>query len=499
MSAPLSLSPLNDDASWLLTLGSERWAVDPWLVEAEIDGCSLFNSQRHREGSCASPAAVGALTGVLITQPFSDHCHESTLLLLEGAPTVYTVPSALSRARACLGRERVQPLSALAAALPGWYATHIPPPLLEPTHGGVLLCTPGGSVLIAPHGLRAPTLARALGSVDRAPRPLTVLATTATYALPSCLGGVVNLGLANAAEICAAVRADSFYSNHAESGKTVSGCVPMFASATYASTDEIAAAIACAQPLRTGGAIALNAGGPLQPPLRPPPQISQADAAAEAPVTAEILRAMSARVPRVDRNVDSVRVYKEWNKAARTHTFHTHVFVSGADSPSLLERVSDLFLNAYGHERHGWYAQFVRGVPTPCAPGADGGAQRCGWGLFELGIGKLRAWHTRFSLFTMSPRSSAVVLRTVIADASAPLPDGTVQVFLLPPTGDFFVLADGGLHWHHICTVRGVRILPDALDGALMTALRSTGADAAERATYEKEGRSFIEFARGKE
>jgi hypothetical protein len=91
--------------------------------------------------------------------------------------------------------------------------------------------------------------------------------------------------------------------------------------------------------------------------------------------------------------------------------------------------------------------------------------------------------------------AAAVVLRPVAA--REPCPDArAVQVFLLPPTGDLFRLADGGLHWHHICTVAGVRLLPGAADAALMTALRARGADGAERAAYEREARSFCAFAR---
>ncbi len=58
-SSTLSLTALNADASWLLTLNHiVRIAIDPWLVGDEIDGCSWFNTQSHAY-PCVSPSDVG--------------------------------------------------------------------------------------------------------------------------------------------------------------------------------------------------------------------------------------------------------------------------------------------------------------------------------------------------------------------------------------------------------------------------------------------------------
>ena len=487
------LSALNGDASWLLTVGSVRIAIDPWLIGSEIDCCASFNTQQHA-APCASPAAIGPMTAVIITQKFSDHCHEDTLLALEGSFVVFAVPSAIARARACLGYERVRPLDALAQALQGWRATHVAPPFFEPTHGGVLLESPAGSVLIAPHGLRATTLSLLRSRLSSVQRPLTVLATTAYYALPWWLGGTVNLGLANAVAVCSAVQADIFHRSHSEK-KIARGCVPNLATTCYATDEQVAAAINCARPAVEGwekiDVVVIANAVAVSKKLSPlPPQLSQLDAAAEAPVTADALRAAAALLPPVTPDNDSVRVTRSWCTAAHTHTFHTHVFVAGAHSPALLQRCGSLFLDAYGLQRHGWYAQFVGGALT--AKGSVDDKTACGWGLFDLGIGSLRAYHTLFTQLQLSETSLAVVLRTVTP--TTPPPKAAVQVFLLPPTGDFFNLADGGLHWHHICTVTGVRLLPGVCDGLFMTCLRSSGGDSEERGTYKREGESFIRF-----
>jgi len=59
-----------------------------------------------------------------------------------------------------------------------------------------------------------------------------------------------------------------------------------------------------------------------------------------------------------------------------------------------------------------------------------------------------------------------------------------------------FSIDHAGLHWHHICTTSGVRLLPGVLDRWLMNALRATGLDGKERETYTTEAEAFIQFVK---
>ena len=229
-----------------------------------------------------------------------------------------------------------------------------------------------------------------------------------------------------------------------------------------------------------------------QPPAN---ELSAEDAAREAPATCARLRAIAAAAPPVDPTLASVRVAKAFDAATRTYTFHTHVFVPRADSPAILARVSELFFRAYELERHGWYSQFLVGAAEAPPPGLGGDAaleHAQGWGVFDLGLCALRAYHTLFSRHAGADGSVAIALRTVAAAAPPPRP--ATRVFLLPPTGDLFRAADGGLHWHHVCTVAGVRLLPGGADRVFMNALRASGLDSAERGTYAREGAAFVKY-----
>lgn len=227
----------------------------------------------------------------------------------------------------------------------------------------------------------------------------------------------------------------------------------------------------------------------------PATELSPADAAREAPATCARLRAIAAAAAPVDPARACVRVAKAFDAGARTYTFHTHVFVPGASSPTILARVSELFFRAYELERHGWYSQFVEGKreePPPGLSGEEGLEHALGWGVFDLGLCSLRAYHTLFSRHAGADGSVAIALRTVAAAAPPPRP--STRVFLLPPTGDLFRAADGGLHWHHVCTVAGVRLLPGGADRVFMNALRASGLDSAERGTYAREGAAFVAY-----
>lgn len=563
----------------LTTTDGERWAIDPWLVGVEIDCLPSFNAASLTLPR-ASPALLGKeLTAILITQPFSDHCHEETLVALGGSCPIYCVPAAARR----LGggplslRGRVRPLSAVPKNHPGWTALHIIPPLLAPTHGGVLLSTPtNGTVLIAPHGLEPSTLASlvstlaAKASTTRPlPRPLTILSTTSTFELPWWLGGTVNLGLSRAAELCNALKADVFHPTHDEN-KAATGCVVGVARRRYCrGPSEIAAAIPAYVQAGWYGGVGIGGGGDggvevaggevkkedkeegslphsfipsTLPPTcaspthyPPPPQLSLEEGLREACHTSLTLRTMAQTLMAKGEGrgkgglwEEGVRVHRSWCPSVTTYTYHSHISVplqglSSSSSTQLLNRISELFLRAYELDRHGWYAQFVEGVVTQpvttTAPpltsssiSSGGDCQWCesghgestsGWGVFDLGLGTPRAYHTLFTRRRFEGEGGgsnggqghAIVLRSVTPPPSHPTPPkGAVHVFLLPPTGDYFVVEGGALHWHHICTVAGVKLLPGGLDRAFMNTLRGCGGDGQERGTYLREGQGFVGY-----
>ena len=183
-----------------------------------------------------------------------------------------------------------------------------------------------------------------------------------------------------------------------------------------------------------------------------------------------------------------------WNPAAKTFSYHTHVVVPHANRTSL-ETLSHLFFNAYSLQRHGWYSQFVSGTTRPLPFNTDvRGEHQLGQGYFDFGVGALRRYHLLFSKIRVDAKTVAVVLRSVPEDM--PVASPSRQVFILPPTGDIFSIDEAGLHWHHICTTSGVRLLPGVLDRWLMNVLRAAGLDGRERKTYIAEAEAFARFVR---
>jgi hypothetical protein len=205
-----------------------------------------------------------------------------------------------------------------------------------------------------------------------------------------------------------------------------------------------------------------------------------------------------ARCAEAGSHKNGVHIARLWNPLVKTYTYHTHVVVPGITA-DVLERVSEQFFNAYALQKQVWYSQFVGGAsyPLPHATAVTGQHQ-IGQGYFDFGVPGLRVYHTLFSKIALSKNvagnSQVVVLRT-IDTPMAPLQPAK-QVYLLPPTGDVFTIDAAGLHWHHICTTNGVRVLPSILDAWLMNSLRFANLDRKERETYRHEGEGFIAFAK---
>jgi hypothetical protein len=209
-----------------------------------------------------------------------------------------------------------------------------------------------------------------------------------------------------------------------------------------------------------------------------------------------------ARCAEAGSHKEGVHCARIWNTLVKTYTYHTHVVVPGINA-AVLERVAEQFFNAYALQKQVWYSQFVGGASYPLPQATPiAGQHQIGQGFFDFGVPGLRVYHTLFSKVALSKTASqaplissqAIVLRT-IDTPMAPLQPAK-QVYLLPPTGDVFTLDAAGLHWHHICTTNGVRVLPGILDAWLMNFLRFAHLDQKERETYMSEGKGFIPFVR---
>jgi hypothetical protein len=245
----MKLTRINPDHSWLLETTGLRLVVDPWLLGPEIDGFGWFHTQ-HLPQAAWPIAALGPLDAIVITQPFSDHCHEETLRALPAAVPILAVPAAYRRLK------RLFPEGRTLVSLDGTFCSHsslpevtltpLPTSWWDPTHGGLWISSEEGSVLIAPHGYRNRSLLRTLRTAMA--RPCTVLAPSMQYRLPFFLGGTVNLGLQNAYHLCQDVHAHAFVETHS-SDKPATGMARALARMRFPDFQQVKSVVAIAQEL----------------------------------------------------------------------------------------------------------------------------------------------------------------------------------------------------------------------------------------------------------
>lgn len=219
-------------------------------------------------------------------------------------------------------------------------------------------------------------------------------------------------------------------------------------------------------------------------------QVQQDQAQQEAPHVAQQLHNMALQA---ERGADSgpVTIHRSWQPGMGTYTYHTHVRVA-CQQRDTFRCVADCFFQAARLPYQPWYTQFVRGELQTVSPAA-GAVRAClNLPVFDFGLGKLHAYRQLLSAFEPDADTCVLVLRSV--HAALPFRTGTLPAFTLSPTGDVLHLADGILHWHHICTVAGVGVLPGWLEKPLMNALRFLRLDGRERQTYREEAGAFIRW-----
>ena len=227
----LKLQRLNMDSSWKLTSGKYSILIDPWLVGSEIDGFSWFNEQWH-VSKPIGPDQVMDYKAIIITQPFSDHCHEETLSLLQPVP-IFNAPNALKRLRKSIDSNR---LNSIAQNLNEWTTVGpfrlnvLPAPRqLKASFNGLLIAVQESIVVYLPHGyeLTDPQI----DCIANFPKKI-LITSFSTFRLPFFLGGTVNPGLQKSKALAERIQADLIFQTHDED-KEASGLVKKIAKTFY--------------------------------------------------------------------------------------------------------------------------------------------------------------------------------------------------------------------------------------------------------------------------
>jgi hypothetical protein len=209
----LTVQRLNLDNSWWISWNNTRLLLDPWITASEVDGFSWFNEQWH--ASAPVPAdKIPAYDFVLVSQPYSDHCHAKSLKLLDRSAPVYAVPRACRRIRRELPTLNPLPIETNPQKIGELEVFRISPGrLIDPIYHMLLICCEKEALAYAPHGfsLSAKDLERISGYKIR-----LLLTSFLHFRLPFFLGGLVNPGTAGAFALMDQLKPERVINTHDE-------------------------------------------------------------------------------------------------------------------------------------------------------------------------------------------------------------------------------------------------------------------------------------------
>lgn len=234
----LKIRRLNMDSSWQISWNGHSILFDPWLIGSEIDGFSWFNEQWH----ATSPAPISSLEtydAILISQHFSDHCHEETVVKLKEKP-VYTTKQGSKRIGKVIDKKRIQIIPELNSEK--WLksgdleiALLSAPFKLSATFNGIVLKYGSDILVYCPHGYNLTDAQKELLN-----RYQTVLLITSfsSFKLPFFLGGMVNPGVKKAKELVEILNPNKIIATHDEDKHAV-GLVKKIAKVNYPSSSDL--------------------------------------------------------------------------------------------------------------------------------------------------------------------------------------------------------------------------------------------------------------------
>ena len=234
MSAPSStirLRRLNMDNSWEIHWGKERILLDPWLIGPEIDGFKQFNMQWLSQPAVALDQ-IAEPNRIVISQPYSDHCHELTLHEMPSSVNIEGVDRAIKR----LTKQGFSGVGAIGDFDESLKVNVMRPYKAKPPlYEALVISLNNDYIFYAPHGfgLHPSQMEEFRGKTCR------LLITTFTdFRLPFFLGGVINPGADAALRLAQQLGAEYVTNTH-DDAKPGKGLVLKLAKVEYPNWDMI--------------------------------------------------------------------------------------------------------------------------------------------------------------------------------------------------------------------------------------------------------------------
>jgi hypothetical protein len=220
------------DSSWWLQWGNTSMVIDPWLVGSEVDGFKWLNEQWH-ETPPIPIVEIPSYQNIVISQPYSDHCHNNTLKQLQAEVPIYAVPPAKKR----LMREMAnRQIFSIGERETDWtsigelkVARLTPDKLLDPIYHALVMARANEAIVYAPHGFKLTDHQKNLiGDL----KVKLLITSFAYFKIPVLLGGLVNPGTAGALALMKQVQPEKVLNTHDEN-KPGKGLVLRLAKRVY--------------------------------------------------------------------------------------------------------------------------------------------------------------------------------------------------------------------------------------------------------------------------
>lgn len=234
----LKIQRLNMDSSWKIQWKDTTLLIDPWLINSQIDYFKWFSEQWH----IIEPVNIEDLEdydAVLVSQPYTDHCHTETLSSLRKTD-VLAIPSAATIIQNTIPDSKVTFLPRLEddewQKFQDLNISYLKPAkLLAAQFYGLVIKNKNEVIVYCPHGFE---LTNKQISILKQYEVKLLFCNFSSFKLPFFLGGYVNPGKQNALDLIKQLKPQKVVHTHDEN-KEAKGLVKQLAKVKFADYNEI--------------------------------------------------------------------------------------------------------------------------------------------------------------------------------------------------------------------------------------------------------------------
>ncbi|NNC94709.1 MAG: hypothetical protein HKN92_04050 [Chitinophagales bacterium] len=217
------------DTSWRLDWGSAL-IIDPWLIGSEIDSFTWLNQQWHIVDP-VSPSEIQQYDAIVISQSYSDHCHEETLKSLETNIPIFASELAFKRLAKSFNASRLHLMKREEWTDLGKLeimSLH-PGNRFDPVYFAHVIRNGSDAIFYSSHGF---VLSEVHRSLIEGLNFRLLMTTFTEFELPAIMGGKVNPGMSNVYDLIEILKPDSVVNSHDEK-KKMKGLVSKLAKVNY--------------------------------------------------------------------------------------------------------------------------------------------------------------------------------------------------------------------------------------------------------------------------